>query len=142
MFLRWDFGASGFLWLDVCVLSFCYLARMLSNRESARRSQMRKQKQLEDLTNEVTQLQLSNHDLVQKINAKEQNYGAIESTNNILRAQHAELTNRLRSLNSMPQMIEEMSGFSVDISEIPDSMMNPWQLNHPIQPIMADMFLP
>ncbi|KAM3687355.1 hypothetical protein ACB098_10G071700 [Castanea mollissima] len=116
--------------------------RMLSNRESARRSRMRKQKQLEDLTDEVTRLQLSNRDLVQKINAKERNYGAIESASNVLRAQHAELTDRLRSLNSVLQMIEEMSGFSVDIPEIPDSMMNPWQLNRPIQPIMADMFLP
>ncbi|KAF3954205.1 hypothetical protein CMV_020425 [Castanea mollissima] len=94
--------------------------RMLSNRESARRSRMRKQKQLEDLTDEVTRLQLSNRDLVQKINAKERNYGAIESANNVLRAQHAELTDRLRSLNSVLQMIEEMSGFSVDIQEIPD----------------------
>ena len=83
----------------------------------------------EDLTDEVTRLQLSNRDLVQKINAKEQNYGVIESTNNILRAEHAELTDRLRSLNSVLQMIEEMSGFSVDTSENPDSMMNPWQLN-------------
>ncbi|KAL0012060.1 hypothetical protein SO802_007168 [Lithocarpus litseifolius] len=115
---------------------------MLSNCKSARRSWMRKQKQLEDLTDEVTRLQLSNRDLVQKINTKEQNYGAIESANNVLKAQHAELTNRLRSLNSVLQMIEEMSGFVVDIPEIPDSMMNPWQLNRPIKPIMADMFLP
>lgn len=116
--------------------------RMLSNRESARRSRMRKQKQLEDLTDEVTRVQLSNRDLVQKINAKEQNYGAIESANNVLRAQHAELADRLRSLNSVLQMIEEMNGFSMDIPEIPDSMMNPWQLDRPFQPIMADMFLP
>ena len=83
----------------------------------------------EDLMDEVTQLQLSNRDLVQKINTKEQNYGVIESANNILRAEHAELTDRLRSLNSVLQMIEEMSGFSVDTLENPDSMMNPWQLN-------------
>ena len=91
---------------------------------------------------EVTRLQLSNRDLVQKINAKEQNYGAIESANNVLRAQHAELADRLRSLNSVLQMIEEMNGFSVNIPEIHDSMMNPWQLDRPFQPIMADMFLP
>ncbi|KAK7861380.1 bzip transcription factor 53 [Quercus suber] len=98
---------------------------MSSNRESVRRSRMRKQKQLKDLTDEVTRLQLSNCDLVQKIKTKEQNYGAIESTNNVLKAQHVELTDRLQSLNSVLQMIEEMSGFSVDILEIPDSMMNP-----------------
>ena len=80
----------------------------------------------EDLTDEVTRMQLSNRDLVHKINAKEQNYGVIESANNILRAEHAELTDRLRSLNSVLQMIEEMSGFSMDTPENPDSMMNPW----------------
>ena len=83
----------------------------------------------EDLTDEVTRLQLSNRDLMQKINAKEQNYGVIESANNILRVEHAELTDRLRSLNSVLQMIEEMSAFSVDTPENPNSMMNPWQLN-------------
>ena len=76
---------------------------------------MKKQK------DEVTRLQLSNCNLVQMINAREQNYGVIESANKVLRAQHAELTDRLRSLKSLLQMIEEMSGFSVDI---PDSMMN------------------
>uniref|UniRef100_A0A2N9IR60 BZIP domain-containing protein n=1 Tax=Fagus sylvatica TaxID=28930 RepID=A0A2N9IR60_FAGSY len=117
--------------------------RMLSNRESARRSRMRKQKQMEDLTDEVTRLQIGNRDLMQSINAKEQNYVAIESANNVLRAQYAELTDRLRSLNSVLQVIEEVSGLAVDIPEIPDSMVNPWQLHRPIQPMVsADMFLP
>ncbi|KAB1210130.1 Ocs element-binding factor 1 [Morella rubra] len=117
--------------------------RMLSNRESARRSRVRKQKQLEDLTNEVSRLQMGNSQLVQSINAKEQAYVAFESANNVLRAQTMELTDRLRSLNSVLQIIEEVSGFAVDIPEIPDPLLNPWQLQCPIQPIMAsaDTFL-
>lgn len=118
--------------------------RMLSNRESARRSRMKKQKQLEDLTNETSRLQMANSQLVQSISSKEQAYVAIESMNNILRAQAMELTERLRSLNSVLQIIEEVSGFSVDIPEIPDQLMNPWQLHRPMQqPIVgsADLFL-
>ncbi|XP_018808498.1 bZIP transcription factor 53 [Juglans regia] len=117
--------------------------RMLSNRESARRSRMKKQKQMQDLTNEISRLQMANSQLVQSINAKEQAYVAIESANNILRAQAMELTDRLRSLNSVLQIIDEVSGFSLDIPEIPDPLMNPWQLHHQMQPIVAsaDVFL-
>ncbi|KAG6647999.1 hypothetical protein I3843_07G115700 [Carya illinoinensis] len=117
--------------------------RMLSNRESARRSRMKKQKQMEDLTNETSRLQMANSQLLQSISAKEQAYVAIESANNILRAQVMELTDRLRSLNSVLQIIEEVSGFSVDIPEIPDPLMNTWQLHHQMQPIVAsaDLFL-
>jgi hypothetical protein len=118
--------------------------RMLSNRESARRSRMKKQKQVEDLTGEVSRLQIANSQLAQSINAKEQAYMAIESGNNVLRAQALELTDRLRYLNSVLQIIEDVSGFDVDIPEIPDPMMNPLQFHRPIHPIMAsaaDMFL-
>uniref|UniRef100_I1JQS0 BZIP domain-containing protein n=1 Tax=Glycine max TaxID=3847 RepID=I1JQS0_SOYBN len=78
--------------------------RMLSNRESARRSRMRKQKQLEDLTDEVSRLQSANKKLAENI---------------------------------------EVEGLSVEIPEIPDPLLKPWQIPHPIQPIMAtaNMFL-
>lgn len=104
---------------------------------------MRKQKQMEDLTSEASRLQTMNAQLLQSINAKEQAYVAIESANNVLRAQAMELTDRLQSLNSVLQIIEEVNGFALDIPEIPDPMMNPLQLHRPIQPIMAsaDMFL-
>ncbi|KAI4301501.1 hypothetical protein L6164_034776 [Bauhinia variegata] len=110
--------------------------RMLSNRESARRSRMRKQKQLEDLADEITRLQGANTQLVQNIKAKEEAYIEIESATNILRAQTTELTDRLRFLNSILEIAEEVSGFSVDIPEIPDPLLEPWQIPHQI-PIMA-----
>lgn len=117
--------------------------RMLSNRESARRSRMRKQKQLEDLTNEISRLQSENSQLFQNIKAKEEAYMEIEPVNKILRAQTMELTDRLRFLNSILEIAEEVIGFSVEIPEIPESLLNPWQLPLPMQPIMAsaDMFL-
>ncbi|KAJ7973054.1 BZIP transcription factor [Quillaja saponaria] len=117
--------------------------RMLSNRESARRSRMKKQKQLEDLTNEVNRLQISNIQLAQSIKSKEQAFIGMESTTNILRAQAMELADRLQFLNSILEIAQDVSGLSVDIPEIPDSLPEPWQLPYPIQPIIAsaDMIL-
>ncbi|XVF32890.1 hypothetical protein REPUB_Repub17cG0122000 [Reevesia pubescens] len=106
--------------------------RMLSNRESARRSRMRKQKELGDLVNEVSTLQKENGQLSESINVTIQRYIEMESSNNVLRAQAMELTERLRSLNSVLHIVQEVSGFAVDIPEI-----QPWQLPYPIQPIMA-----
>ncbi|MBA0790726.1 hypothetical protein Gohar_015357 [Gossypium harknessii] len=116
--------------------------RMLSNRESARRSRIRKQKQLEDLVNEVSALQKDNGQLSEKINFATQRYAEMECANNVLRAQAMELTERLRSLNSVLHIVEEVSGYAVDIPEIPDPLMKPWQIPCPVQPIMAlaDMF--
>ncbi|KAK3415400.1 hypothetical protein EUGRSUZ_H01022 [Eucalyptus grandis] len=113
--------------------------RMESNRESARRSRMRRQKQLEDLVGEVGQLQQANAQLVASINAAAQKYAEVESANNVLRMQ---LTDRLRSLNSVLEIVEVVSGLAIDIPEIPDPLMKPWQIPRPIQPIMAsaDLF--
>ncbi|OAY48756.1 bZIP transcription factor 53 [Manihot esculenta] len=111
--------------------------RMISNRESARRSRMRKQKMLEDLVNEASLLQNENSRLRQNINDNTQRYVEIESANNVLRAQAMELTERLRSMNSVLQIVEEVSGLAVEIPEIPDPLLKPWQLPCPVQPIMA-----
>ena len=88
--------------------------RMLSNRESARRSRMRKQKQLEDLTGETSRLQMAINQIQQSINAKEQAYVQVESANNVLRAQAMELTDRLRSLNFVLQIVEDVISLSVE----------------------------
>ncbi|KAF3574467.1 hypothetical protein F2Q69_00062469 [Brassica cretica] len=110
---------------------------MISNRESARRSRMRKQKQLGDLINEVTVLKNDNAKITEQVDVATRNYVEMESRNDVLRAQASELTERLRSLNSVLEMVEEISGQALDIPEI-----NPWQVSCPMQPISAsaDMF--
>lgn len=115
---------------------------MESNRESARRSRMRKQKQLEDLTTEVSRLQIANNQILLSINSKEQAFVQMESSNSVLRTQAMELTDRLQSLNSVLQIVEEVSGLAVDIPEIPDPLLKPWQLPYATQPIsaFAEMF--
>lgn len=117
--------------------------RMISNRESARRSRMKKQQHLDELLNQVVQLEKQNNEITQRINATTDVYNNVESDNKVLRAQMMELTDRLQSLNSVLRIVEEVSGFSMDIPEIPDPLLRPWQLPCPSHPIMAsaDMFL-
>ncbi|KAK9281246.1 hypothetical protein L1049_004142 [Liquidambar formosana] len=111
--------------------------RMLSNRESAKRSRMRKQKHLDDMLGEATQFKNANSQIMQRINATTQLYVEAASENNILRAQVMELTDRLRSLNEVLLIAEEVSGLAMDIPFIPDTLLEPWQLPCPVQPVMA-----
>ncbi|XP_061350124.1 bZIP transcription factor 53-like [Gastrolobium bilobum] len=113
--------------------------RMLSNRESARRSRMRKQKQMEDLADDVSRLQGENKKLVESIKTNEEAFIEIEAANSILRAQTMELADRLRFLNSILEIAEEVSGFSVEIPAIPDPLLKPWHISRQTQPI--GMFL-
>ncbi|RZC44651.1 hypothetical protein C5167_037598 [Papaver somniferum] len=75
--------------------------RMLSNRESARRSRMRKQKHLDELMDQVTQIRKENNQILTSVNLTTQHYVNIESENSILRAQMDELNNRLQSLTEI-----------------------------------------
>ena len=123
--------------------------RMLSNRESARRSRMRKQKHLDDLTGQLRQLARENNEILTRMNVISQLYMNIEAENSILRAQMAELTHRLDSLNE----IIEYANFSDGLFEPEDAVasvsatshqiddgffMNPWNNanSHVNQPIM------
>ncbi|KAJ6919372.1 ocs element-binding factor 1-like [Populus alba x Populus x berolinensis] len=116
--------------------------RMLSNRESARRSRMKKQKHLDDLTGQLGQLARENNEILTRMNAISQLYMHIEAENSILRAQMVELSHRLGSLNE----IIEYANFSDGLFEpeatshqIGDGFfMNPWNNAsvHVNQPIM------
>lgn len=84
--------------------------RMQSNRESARRSRMRKQKHLDDLIAQVGQLRKDNNQILTSINITTQHYMNIESENSVLRAQLLELTQRLDSLNDILHFINSSNG--------------------------------
>ncbi|KAF8024294.1 hypothetical protein BT93_F1474 [Corymbia citriodora subsp. variegata] len=86
--------------------------RMESNRESARRSRMRKQKHLDDLTAEATRLVKENNQILTGINVAAQHLTNVDSENSVLRAQVTELSHRLDSLNEILNSIYESSGVS------------------------------
>ncbi|KAJ6405816.1 BZIP TRANSCRIPTION FACTOR 44 [Salix viminalis] len=122
--------------------------RMLSNRESARRSRMKKQKYLDDLMAQVTQLRTDNNEILTAINVTTQNFLNIESENSILRAQMMELDHRLDSLNEILNCINTSNGIfendhHEDLQTSADhAFMNPLNLFYLNQPIMAspDLF--
>lgn len=124
--------------------------RMISNRESARRSRMRKQKHLDDLTAQVAHLRKENHQIISSMNITTQHYLKLEAENSILRAQVSELSHRLQSLNEIITILNaRKSGFlgagddSSLLSEPAfDGFMNPLNMACLNQPIMAsaDMF--
>lgn len=120
--------------------------RMISNRESARRSRMRKQKHLDELVAQVAQLRKENHQIVQSVNITTQHYMNIESENSILRAQAGELSHRLQALNDIINFLNANTGVfgaavvgdsSTFCPEPIDSFMNPLSLSYLNQPITA-----
>ncbi|URD74417.1 ocs element-binding factor 1 [Musa troglodytarum] len=87
------------------------MKRKRSNRESARRSRMRKQKHLDGLTAQIGQLRKENSQMV-------------------------ELRNRLQSLNDILHCLK--AKFSIGSGPmINDNFINPWNLMRMNQPIMA-----
>ena len=108
--------------------------RMISNRESARRSRMRKQKHLDDLASQVTQLRRQNQQLLTSVNLTSHKYLAVEAENSVLRAQVNELSHRLDSLN---QIIHLLNFFEPDASTS-TFFNNPFNFSLPIM-ASADM---
>lgn len=128
--------------------------RMISNRESARRSRMRKQKHLDDMIAQMDQLRNENNQILTNINLTNQLYLNVESENSVLRAQLTELSHRLQSLNDIinclngttnsPVVETEGSAFDYQMmSGFDHDFLNPWNLLNVNQPIMAspDVFM-
>ncbi|KAF5812322.1 putative transcription factor bZIP family [Helianthus annuus] len=86
--------------------------RMISNRESARRSRMRKQKHLNDLMTQLSQLRNEINRVMGSISMTTQRYMSVEAENSVLRAQVAELSYRLRSLNEIMAFTDTGTGFA------------------------------
>ncbi|KAL5057439.1 hypothetical protein RYX36_029043 [Vicia faba] len=78
----------------------------MSNNKSARRSRIRKQKQIEDLTEEACRLTNENDRLKKNIKATEDAYAEMEETDSVVRVQTMELSDRLLFLNLMVENAE------------------------------------
>ncbi|GLU00468.1 hypothetical protein SLE2022_178360 [Rubroshorea leprosula] len=117
--------------------------RMQSNRESAPRSRMRKQKHLDDLIAQVSGLTRENNQIRTSVNIiTSQLYLNLEAENSVLRAQMVELNTRLQSLNEITDFINTSNGvlFRDDHQLSDESFMDPWDGASSCcgnQPIMA-----
>jgi ABC-type phosphate transport system auxiliary subunit len=84
--------------------------RKLSNRESARRSRMKRQKQMEEMMTQIDLLRKENEHIVSRVNLTTEIYLNVESENSVLRAQMSELDNRLNSLNEIASFLYVNNG--------------------------------
>ncbi|PKA49331.1 Ocs element-binding factor 1 [Apostasia shenzhenica] len=119
--------------------------RKLSNRESARRSRMRKQKHLDDLMAQVGHLRKENNQILSDLNITTQRCLGVEAENSVLRTQMMELSTRLQSLNEILHCIISIGGsdFCAGISAYDEvSFLQPWTPLLVNQPHMtsSDMF--
>lgn len=111
--------------------------RMLSNRESARRSRMRKQEHLDNLRAQLNQLRNENCQIRTILDISTQHYMDVETQNYVLRTQATELSSRLNSLTDILHFMN-LNGGDVD----PPTMASecfayPWSSLIMNQPIMA-----
>ncbi|KAG2261233.1 hypothetical protein Bca4012_014005 [Brassica carinata] len=88
--------------------------RMISNRESARRSRMRKQRHLDELWSQVMWLRIENHQLLDKLNNLSESHEKVLQEN----AQLKEETSELKHVISDMQIQSPFSCFRDDIIPI------------------------
>ncbi|XP_057436753.1 bZIP transcription factor 11-like [Lotus japonicus] len=105
--------------------------RMISNRESARRSRMRKQKHLDELAAQVAQLRSENQQMLTSLNLTTQRFMIIDAENSVLSAQMGELSHRLESLNEIIDFVNATNGVFAANSFV-DPIPSAYYLNHPI----------
>ncbi|KAI4325459.1 hypothetical protein MLD38_030858 [Melastoma candidum] len=115
--------------------------RTISNRESARRSRMRKRKHTEDLTNLVGQLTAENVRIAQRLGSTTRLYLDMEAENSVLRAQVAGLINQLESLNGIIDYVNSTNVFwgrrEMDYGSMNCDMWDGLYVNQ--QPMMANV---
>ncbi|VVB04466.1 unnamed protein product [Arabis nemorensis] len=88
--------------------------RMISNRESARRSRMRKQRQLDELWSQVMWLRTENHQLIEKLNNISESHDKVLQENALLK----EETTELKQMVSDTQIQSSFSCFRDNIIPI------------------------
>lgn len=114
--------------------------RKLSNRESAKRSRMRKQQHLEELLDASARLRKENGRAVEQVEALSEHHRRMEEENTALRATAARLKERLQSLRSLAK---EATGGDLEVAaEILSPILGPWRPPHPAMAAMASTDVP
>ncbi|XP_057765633.1 basic leucine zipper 43 [Salvia miltiorrhiza] len=72
--------------------------RMISNRESARRSRMRKQRHLDELWSQVLRLRTENHSLIEKLNHVSESHDRVVQENAKLKEEASDLRQMLTDI--------------------------------------------
>ncbi|KAI4357930.1 hypothetical protein L6164_001846 [Bauhinia variegata] len=91
--------------------------RMISNRESARRSRMRKQKHLDELWSQVVRLRTENHNLIDKLNHVSESHDIVLQENARLKEEACDLRQMLSDL----QISNSFANPTRDFDQVPRS---------------------
>ncbi|XP_047310299.1 bZIP transcription factor 11-like [Impatiens glandulifera] len=119
--------------------------RKVSNRESARRSRMRKQNHLDGLLTQASQISKDNSCILANLNVIRQMCINVEGENSVLRAQMDELTHRLNSLNEIIGCLNQIDNYGNAVVDQMmmmktmngDDLFNPWNLMYLNQSVCA-----
>ncbi|KAL5739475.1 hypothetical protein ACOSP7_028365 [Xanthoceras sorbifolium] len=95
--------------------------RMISNRESARRSRMRKQRHLDELWSQVVWLRNDNHQLLDKLNNVSESHDRLLNENTQLKEEATELRQMLADM--------QLNGSYLTLRDIEDIPCNTDLLN-------------
>ena len=90
--------------------------RMISNRESARRSRMRKKRQLHELWSQVVRLRMENHDLMEKLNNLSESHDQILLENKRLKE---EVSNLRQMMTYLPLNTDDFHSALTDLEAVP-----------------------
>ncbi|PWA55940.1 basic-leucine zipper domain-containing protein [Artemisia annua] len=117
---------------------------MISNKESARRSRIRKKKHADDLLGHVNQLVSDNKYIAINLKDTTHMFLTMESENSVLRAQLAELNKKFELLtitefNSASDNHENEESMMCRLDD--DFLLHIDNMLHEYQPFMVDMLL-
>ena len=86
---------------DIFVINERKQRRMISNRESARRSRMRKQRHLDELLSQVAWLRSENHQILEKLNQASDSNDLVLQENLSLKEENLELQQVITSMKKL-----------------------------------------
>ncbi|CAI9776776.1 unnamed protein product [Fraxinus pennsylvanica] len=109
--------------------------RMISNRESAKRSRMKREQHVKDLNDQIMYFMNKHSEMIHKINEITPLYESTESENRILRLQREDLRKRLESLDIVSRYMREANESSMGILQ--DPLFKPRKPHFQSQPTMT-----
>ncbi|OEL18795.1 hypothetical protein BAE44_0020185 [Dichanthelium oligosanthes] len=98
-------------------------SRMTSNRLSARKSRMKRQQHVDDLTAESERLRRENEAMRAVVAGALQRTRALEQENRVLAAHARQLCAELLLCNSQLRLLGDVAGLPLDVPDVPDHLV-------------------